>query len=266
MKSKLLASIIACLTIMSTTAHASEVGTRAIIGDSVIINKVDKEESNSGNSALLPSDTLPTIPSTGGNSEVKEYKGSLTISLEEINGDIKLSQGVSFGICKVADIENGEYKLLKRFENSGVNLNELETSSDLEIASNMLMLNAEADKVVSTDVYGTVKFTDLEVGVYLVFAKDTSNYDNITPFIVSNPIWDEESKSMVYDIHAIPKHTPKPVPEPAPVKNEENKEGVSKAPATNYDSKALLYGGISVSFLISGLSLLILSRRNRGKR
>lgn len=65
------------------------------------------------------------------------------------------------------------------------------------------------------------------MGVYLVYAKNIANYDNITPFIVSIPSWNETDKSMSYDIQVIPKHT------------EIIKKDKTKVPATAYDGNSI---------------------------
>ena len=75
------------------------------------------------------------------------------------------------------------------------------------------------------------------MGVYLVYAKNIANYDNITPFIVSIPSWNETDKSMSYDIQVIPKHT------------EIIKKDKTKVPATAYD-------GNSIYLVLGGMGLI----------
>ncbi len=80
---------------------------------------------------------------------------------------------------------------------------------------------------MKTNANGECNIEDLDVGVYLVYAKNIANYDNITPFIVSIPSWNETDKSMAYDIQVITKHT------------EIIKKDKTKVPATAYDGNSI---------------------------
>ena len=80
---------------------------------------------------------------------------------------------------------------------------------------------------MKTNASGECNIEDLDVGVYLVYAKNIANYDNITPFIVSIPSWNEADKTMSYDIQVIPKHT------------EIIEKETPKVPATAYNGSAI---------------------------
>ena len=61
----------------------------------------------------------------------------------------------------------------------------------------------------TTNDYGTVKFDQLEKGVYLLQATDINKYENIVSTLISVPVFNNESKnSMNYDISIVPKHSP----------------------------------------------------------
>lgn len=61
----------------------------------------------------------------------------------------------------------------------------------------------------NTNDYGTVKFNQLEKGVYLLQATNINKYENIVSTLISVPTFNNESKnSMNYDISIVPKHSP----------------------------------------------------------
>lgn len=268
-------SIALVLSSFSVSAYATtnenpdkDISLTGILGDSVVI---DKGES-SGGSILLPEGVLgsiskpnqgvtgeptdDTISSWGGEGEntssnkITSKRGSLKITLPDIGG--KNDKGnVKFALSKVADIKDGEYKLVDTYKDVDISLNDIKTSNDLEIASNLLQKVASADKTLTTDSNGKCSVDDLEVGVYLLYAVDIAKYENITPFLISVPVWDSSSKTMSYDVEVIPKHTP--LPKDTPSK--------SKAPATAYGGGGDIYGILSGVSLALGTGALFLNRK-----
>ncbi|MDU2674351.1 MAG: hypothetical protein E7C50_00480 [Clostridium sp.] len=209
------------------------INSRAIITDSVVI---DKEESNS---TLLPGDVLE---------EVENRTGSITITLSDTE-DNRDKSNVKFGLSKVADVINGEYKVLTQYEAVNIDLNNIKTATDLELAANLFKNVVSTDNILTTDKNGKCTIDDLDVGVYLLYATDISNYENITPFLVSIPSWNETDKSMSYDINVIPKHT-KIIEEEKP-----------KVPPTAYDNKAYIYLGIGTCLLLGSGVLFFRARK-----
>ena len=170
---------------------------RAIISDSVIINKGD------GSVVIPPSEVLDEILN---NETSLSNKGSITIKLANVKNN-QSKEGVEFSISKIADIEDGLYKVKEDYKGVEVDLNNIKTANDLELAAELFKKVAKTDNLMKTNANGECNIEDLDVGVYLVYAKNIANYDNITPFIVSIPSWNETDKSMSYDIQVIPKHT-----------------------------------------------------------
>lgn len=190
---------------------------RAIISDSVIIDKGD------GSVVIPPSEVLDEIL----NSESSLLnKGSITIKLADAKNN-QSKEGVEFSISKIADIKDGLYKVKEDYKGVDVDLNNIKTANDLELAAELFKKVAKTDNIMETNANGECNIDDLDVGVYLVYAKNIANYDNITPFIVSIPSWNETDKSMSYDIQVIPKHT------------EVVKEEKPKVPATAYDGSSI---------------------------
>lgn len=211
----------------------NNINTRAIITDSVVI---DKEDSGS---TLVPGDILE---------EVKSGTGSITITLSDTE-DNRDKSNVKFGVSKIADIVNGEYKVLEQYKNVGTDLNNLKNATDLEMAANLFKEVVSIDNTLITDNKGKCSIDNLEVGVYLVFATDIANYENITPFLVSIPSWNETDKDMSYDIKIIPKHT-RIIEKEKP-----------KVPSTGYDNKSFLYLGLGTCLLVSSSILFVGPRK-----
>ena len=211
---------------------------RAIISDSVIIDKGD------GSVVIPPSEVLDEILN---NETSLSNKGSITIKLADAKNN-QSKEGVEFSISKIADIEDGIYKVKDDYKSVEVDLNNIKTANDLELAAELFKKVAKTDNLMKTNANGECNIEDLDVGVYLVYAKNIANYDNITPFIVSIPSWNETDKSMSYDIQVIPKHT------------EIVKKDKSKVPATAYDGSSiyLALGGIG---LIGSATLFFNARK-----
>lgn len=135
--------------------------------------------------------------------------GSITVSLEESEKNLD-RENVEFALYRVADIENGEYVLVSPFEDSGVDLNSLQTANELlEAADTFARLsgNAQAEKTAYTDAEGTAVFADLPAGVYLLSAVSIAGYELIDPTLIAIPTYDYESGQMSYDVQVMPKHS-----------------------------------------------------------
>lgn len=138
--------------------------------------------------------------------------GSITVNLEEGKKGTSV-KNVELELIKIADIINGQYFLINDLQNTEVNLNTLETAEDMKNAAYTIS-KITASKIIvgarkTTNDYGTIKFDQLEKGVYLLQATDINRYENIMPTLISVPVFNNESKNgMNYDISIIPKHSP----------------------------------------------------------
>ena len=145
-------------------------------------------------------------------SALEEVKGSVTVNLEEGKKGTSV-KNVELELIKIADIINGQYFLINDLQNTEVNLNTLETAEDMKNAAYTISKITASKNIVgtrkTTNDYGTVKFDQLENGVYLLQATDLNKYENIVSTLISVPAFNNESKnSMNYDISIIPKHSP----------------------------------------------------------
>ena len=145
-------------------------------------------------------------------SALEEVKGSVTVNLEEGKKGTSV-KNVELELIKIADIINGQYFLINDLQNTEVNLNTLETAEDMKNAAYTISKITVSKNIVgtrkTTNDYGTVKFDQLEKGVYLLQATDINKYENIVSTLISVPAFNNESKnSMNYDISVVPKHSP----------------------------------------------------------
>ena len=202
---------------------------------------VDKNGSRGENSLL----------SKGKLDKVEEKVG--TISLTLTDGKTGTSkQNVEFALTKVADVVRGEYVLDKAYGDIGIDLNNIKNASDLEAAATKLVEVAGRDTVVKTDLNGKLVFSDLSVGVYLIYATNDDKYDDVTPLLVSIPTWSESEGNMMYDVNVIPKHTPKPEKPCTPNRS---------CPQTDLNSPVLWYFGGAL-----GLAVLLVVVNKVGKK
>ena len=138
--------------------------------------------------------------------------GSITVNLEEGKKGTSV-KNVELELIKIADIINGQYLLINDLQDIEIDLNTLETAEDMKNAAYTISKITVSKNIVgtrkTTNDYGTVKFDQLEKGVYLLQATDINKYENIVSTLISVPVFNNESKnSMNYDISIVPKHSP----------------------------------------------------------
>lgn len=138
--------------------------------------------------------------------------GSITVNLEEGKKGTSV-KNVELELIKVGDVVNGQYLFIDDLRDIEIDLNTLETAEDMKNAAHTISKDTVSKNIVgtrkTTNDYGTVKFDQLEKGVYLLQAVDINRYENIVSTLISVPTFSNESKnSMNYDISIVPKHSP----------------------------------------------------------
>lgn len=164
-------------------------------------------------SALAQENHLPIITEDEQLEQIDSTSlGSILVHLNDTD-NLLPKQEVEIALVKVADITGQGYELTPLFEESGIDLMEIETAEDLMEASILLKKlvpeNAEAISL-KTDENGQCLFENLEIGVYLLYPKDTAEYENISPLLIAIPTFDEVEGQMQYDVTVYPKHSPNP--------------------------------------------------------
>ena len=167
-----------------------------------------------------------------------QEKGSIHVELEETQD--KLSrEGVGLSLAYVATIKEGSYQLTEDYSSANVELNAIETAEGLQEAADTLRpLVKDAIQTKQTNVQGIVDFTDLEVGVYLLYVSDQAGYETIQPTLISVPMWDETAKQMNYHIEVFPKHAPLPALHVRKVDHYDHKSILKEAEFTLYSDAA----------------------------
>ncbi|MEO2187941.1 MSCRAMM family protein [[Clostridium] innocuum] len=139
-----------------------------------------------------------------------QEKGSIHVELEETKDRLS-REGVELSLARVADIQDGSYVLDDLYRSAGVDMNDIKTAQGLQEAADTLRpLVKSSLQAKRTDAQGIVDFTDLKVGVYLLYVSDQAGYETIQPTLISVPMWDETAKQMNYHIEVFPKHAPLP--------------------------------------------------------
>lgn len=214
--------------------------------------EVTKEELvvNSTNQNSKGEQTLPTKEQLA---EVKEEKtGSIAIQLTDGKAGSN-KNGIRFSCVKVADVVAGEYVLDTRYQQSGVDLNGVDSAAALKtVAEKLSGYRTGEEKTATTDQNGAVSFSNLEVGVYLIQGEDNPTFDVIEPALIAIPTWSDEEKEMLYEVTMEPKHTPRP--------DQPN----HTAPQTGLQDRTLYYlAGAGGCIAVAGVLLLIGRKRKR---
>ena len=134
--------------------------------------------------------------------------GSITLTLGQ-GQDLTSVEDVEISCSKVADLVNGEYILLDEFKDTDVDLNKIETAEELQETAEKLQYLVKNDYIQYSNKQGIVSFQDLSVGVYLIKALDTTNYDELAPTLISIPTYNDKLETMDYHIQLEPKHQAK---------------------------------------------------------
>lgn len=154
-----------------------------------------------------------SIGSVSSVSAAEDKKGSISVYLEEGKEGTSV-KGVEFKLVKVAALIDGTYVNDESLGISDIDLNSITTADELnETASKVSAVIAKnniSGFTMKTNDYGTAKYDDLSIGVYLLQAVDVSKYENISPTLVAVPEFNIESSdinSMNYNISVSPKHS-----------------------------------------------------------
>lgn len=182
-----------------------------------------------------------------------DRKGSISITMRYQDG---LVPGGTLTIYRVAQVleEDGNYSFgfVEEFADCGLSLEVLN-----EQLAKDLMDYAVVEALVATtgqiSEEGFVRFTDLELGLYLVVQYDPAEgFSPVSPFLVSVPGTDGEG--YVYDVDGSPKLSL----EPAPTEPPETTEPTEPKPTEpNLPQTGQLNWPVPV-LAVSGLLLLLL--------
>lgn len=177
--------------------------------------------------------------------------GSISIHLTE-GKEGSSKSGIQMSCVKVADVVAGEYILDSRYEQSGVDMDGLDSAAALKTAAEKLSeYQTGEEKTAVTDQNGDAGFSDLEVGVYLIKGEDTPEFDTIEPALIAIPTWSDAEKEMLYDVTVEPKHTPRP------------DEPENTAPQTGLKDRTMHYLVGAAGCLMTAGILVVIGRKRK---
>ena len=131
--------------------------------------------------------------------------GNIEICIADTGEQIK-REGVTFQYSKVASLVDGAYEMEKRYEDKGVDLNEVRYAREQEELARTLSKYHYSDGLCRTDCDGKATLTNLRAGVYLIYVEDESEYE-VQPVLVQLPKWEEDKGAMNWNVRVCPKQT-----------------------------------------------------------
>ena len=150
---------------------------------------------------------LASLPITSYAHDVPDLDRDGSISLSLIYNNTAITGG-TFKLWRVGDVkeDDGNYSFEKAesiSEYSGT-LDNIGSSVLAEDLANFVNQNGVVPAAAVNNITGTISFTALKPGLYLIQQTKASNgYQSISPFLVSVP--QNENGTYVYDVNAAPK-------------------------------------------------------------
>lgn len=196
--------------------------------------------------------------------EVPDYnrRGSIAVSMTYQGKPIS---GGTLTIYRAADVaaDNGDYffEYTEDFVECAIPVTELNSAELPEKLAEIAKTKKLQGTTKNVDGNGKVRFSDLEIGLYLVVQKDAApGYTTIKPFLVSVP--QNEDGHYVYDVDTAPKNIPEPEvkpTEPEPTKPPKPDDKLPQTGQTNWPVPVMAASGMIL--LVAGFCL-----RTSGKR
>ena len=134
--------------------------------------------------------------------------GTITVRIPSDNGEN--IENIKVTINKVADIVEGQYVLRSDYENTGVDINEIDGGESYKNAADIFLKaakNKDGKIEKYTDKNGEATIKDLEEGVYIISVKESKEIGEFSTAIISIPQFDEITGSMEYNIICEPKRS-----------------------------------------------------------
>ena len=165
---------------------------------------------------------------------VPAYANTLSVILEK-DSDVKID-GASVEIYKIADVQIGDHKALYtllpeyRSKLNDIRFDTMTVSESMELAAQMVDIVKNPVSKSTTDMEGSFIVEIPDDGMYLVVQTERNGtaekYKMFSPFLVSVPLFNEETEGWEYDVVTRPKTTivPEPIITPTP-------EGPTPTPA-----------------------------------
>ena len=143
---------------------------------------------------LLCCSALPCFAAT--------QNGTITVLLEDKEKN-KISNMV-VNICQIATLNNAGYYPVTAFENSGIYISGIINSPNESSAKSVTdyIKNNQIDVLSAVSQNGKATFSDLDLGIWVVFCGEDSKY-TFNPYIVFSPY--ESGGKLYYEVSSEPK-------------------------------------------------------------
>lgn len=199
--------------------------------------------------------------------EVPDFSrlGSISIAMTHDGKPVPGGSLIIFRVAAVAD-DNGDMVFVYTDDFSGCSipvteLNSARLPEELARIAESKQLKGIPQELNSQ---GKTKFTDLQIGLYLVFQKKAApGYTKINPFLVSVP--QNDDGHYVYDVDTAPKNIPGPEVKPTePKPTQPTKPDDDKLPQTgqtNWPVPVLAVAGMLL--LIGGFCMRVSGKRKQ---
>lgn len=227
-----------------------------------------------------------------------EQTGSIHLTLQQSDKEGKTTaySGIHMALYKVGDVSGTvgafQFELSEEFENLGIDINQEKTASDWMDAAQSLAKALESSNLSfdekESDVNGTINYSDLAEGVYLVKQSKDNDKVKVSPMILTVPFYN--SGEWIYEVESYPKlevtkekeptGTPTSTPTPTtiskvtttPVPSSSTSKkitsvssGIAKIVKTGDRSQVLLWGVACVTALVL-ISVLAYKRSKKNKQ
>ncbi len=153
---------------------------------------------------LVCSVGMSALAASGSKIDTKKT-GSITLTIENSSGS-KAAKDGAFSIYRVADLSKDKtaWVCTEDFASAGAEVIDMD-SADLAAALAEYALENNIKAAGTEEVKkGTVVFTDLAVGAYLlVQTEDSTGFYTVDPFLITVPM--DDGSGWVYDVDASPK-------------------------------------------------------------
>lgn len=131
-----------------------------------------------------------------------QNKGSVVVTLED--EEKNRINGIEIHLCQIALLNSTGYYPTAPFESSGISVSGIVNRPDDLAARSVLSFVKEngIGSVSKTTENGTVSFTDLDLGIWLVYGQEGENY-TFSPYLVFLPY--ESGGKLFYQVSSSPK-------------------------------------------------------------
>lgn len=179
-----------------------------------------------------------------------EIKGSIQITLRELDAENSAAEGVEFSLWKVGSVD--AYGTPHLEEEWGIKEYPQDSESLDKAAHYISSLRlGEPEQRGKTDSGGQILFPELDPGIYLIKADAGNPYGKLSPFLVQLPYWEEVNGQMEGPVYAV-KMEPKasPYPEETEKEDQSSKADEDVVKTGNWENPERYFVIMAAAFLV----------------